>query len=523
MDFSVFLPVRGTPLSKKQRLFFCLLSAFAWGLAAHGVALVTKFTFQDELAYLFSVGSTVASGRWFLGCLGAFVRLLFGSPNFSLPLLSGFWILFLSGLTGFQIAELLNLRRKGALFLFCGLMVTFPVTASLFLYSFTAPYYLVGLCLTIAGASVLCRKRGVVPFLAGVLLVILGTAVYQSYISVFLCLLLLYFMQEVRQTQEWKFSLLLREILWYCGACIVMISGYLLSVRISTALCGQTLVNYKGLSTMGSVSITELLKRAKLAVYLFLFPKHSNSEAYLFPYRLIDCYYLCLAGLAVLGAADVIRYFRKSPLKGISLLLAFGCFPLAVNFIFVMCDPSEVYTLMQTAGIMPFLLLLHLADNCPPYVHKGFSLRKLVVALLAVFCVFSLRIDNAAYEKAELVQSRIQQYFTVLVAQIRGTPGYTADTPVAYIADTSAFGDSTFHQIEGFAELSVAPLRFDTTPFCIGNTWERFLDLRCGFAPPAADTSRFSDLPQVRAMPCYPDYGSIQMIDGTLVVKLTEP
>lgn len=366
MNFSAFLPVRGKPLSRQQRFFFCMLSAFAWGLAAHGVALVTKFTFHDELNYLFDVGSTVASGRWFLECLGALVRLLFGSPNLSLPLLSGFWVLFLSGLAGFEITELLNLRRKATLFLFCGLVVTFPVTVTLFLYSFTAPYYLAGLCLTVAGTSILCRKRGVAPFFGGILLVILGTATYQSYISVFLCLLLLYFIQEVSSAQEWNLPLLLREVLWYCGVCIIMILGYLLSVKISTALCSQELVSYKGLSSMGSVPITELLKRAKLAIYLFLFPKRSNPEAYPFCYRLIDCYYLCLAGLAVLGASKVIQNFQKSPLRGLSLLLALGCFPLAVNFVFVMCDPDEVYTMMQTAEVIPFLLLLCFADNCPP-------------------------------------------------------------------------------------------------------------------------------------------------------------
>lgn len=83
------------------------------------------------------------------------------------------------------------------------------------------------------------------------------------------------------------------------------------------------------------------------------------------------------------------------------------------------------------------------------------------------------------------------------------------------------FGDSTFHPIAGFTGLSIAPLRYDATPFSIGGAWQRFLDLRCGFAPPTADASQYADLPEVQAMPCYPDYGSIQMIDGTLVVKLS--
>ena len=104
MEFFSYLYCPWNPKSKKQRLYFCILSAFLWGFVAHGVALVTKFMFQDEPVYLFSVGSTVASGRWFLGLLGGAVRLFFGSPNFSTPLLGGFWILFLTGLASFQMA-----------------------------------------------------------------------------------------------------------------------------------------------------------------------------------------------------------------------------------------------------------------------------------------------------------------------------------------------------------------------------------------------------------------------------------
>ena len=58
----------------------CMVSTLLWGILAHGIALVTKFSMADEAHYLFSVGATVTSGRWFLGVLGAIVRWVFGSP-----------------------------------------------------------------------------------------------------------------------------------------------------------------------------------------------------------------------------------------------------------------------------------------------------------------------------------------------------------------------------------------------------------------------------------------------------------
>ena len=102
---------------KRASLFkLCFFSTFFWGLLAHGAALVTKFTFQDEVSYLFGVGSTVASGRWFLGVLGWLVRTVFGSPNFSLPLLGGLMILLLCCICSFQVLSLLNIRQGSPVF-----------------------------------------------------------------------------------------------------------------------------------------------------------------------------------------------------------------------------------------------------------------------------------------------------------------------------------------------------------------------------------------------------------------------
>ena len=39
----------------------CMVSTLLWGILAHGIALVTKFSMADEAHYLFSVGATATS------------------------------------------------------------------------------------------------------------------------------------------------------------------------------------------------------------------------------------------------------------------------------------------------------------------------------------------------------------------------------------------------------------------------------------------------------------------------------
>lgn len=499
----------------------CLTSTFLFGLLAHGMALTNKFAVVDELYYGFNVGSTVASGRWFLEILGGFVRWLFGSPNFSLPLTGGLLTIFFTALCSCVLVDWLELKRKHSWILVSGLMITFPVMSGMFFYNFTAPYYMVALLMLFLGARLLCRKRGILPFLGGVTLLLLSISVYQAFIPVLLGLLLTYFIREVITADPWNGKTLLREALWYCGAVILMIVLYFLSIRVSTGLMHQALTPHKGISSMGGATLGEYLHRVKLAYYLFLFPSRSVRDAFIFPYRLLDCYYLTLVFLAVLGTIAVLRMFRENRLKVFTLVLAFVCFPLAVNFVYVMCAEQVVYSMTQFGLLCPFLLLACLSDWQFSGRRIHIFTRRAAAILLCVFCLFSVRVDNAVYTKGLFVQGRAQSYFTALVAQIKGTPGYTADTPVVYLG-TEYGMDPTFHRIDGFGALAIAPLPHDASPFCISFHFEDFLHIWCGFEPPMASPENFVDLPEVQAMPCYPDAGSIQIVNGTLVVKFWE-
>lgn len=499
-----------------------MISSFAFGVFAHGMALLQKFAIADEIHYGFTVGSTIASGRWFLEILGRLVSFFFGSPNFSLPLTGGLLTIFFTGLCSCALVSWMGLKYKGSWILISGLMITFPVMSGLFFYIFTAPYYMFGLLLLIWGCTILSKKRGIIPFLSAVLLITLSISIYQGFIPLFLSLLLIQFIKEVVVSEKWDFRILVQEVLWYCCSCIAMILLYFLTVRLSTSLIHEELTNYKGINAMGTATIGDYLNRAKLAVYLYLFPLRSERYAFVFPYRMVDCYYLTLFFTVLLGLALMICQFRTNWIKSFTLLSVFVVFPLAANFIYVMCAQEDVYTLMQFGLLAPFILLVCLADWSLFSHHWNKLIQKVLCLLLSIFILFSIRTDNAVYTKAVFVQTRTRSYFTTLISQIKSVPGYTSSTPVAYIGNKLFWMDPTFQRIDGFGSLTMAPLPYDVTPFCIGDEWWEYLSLWCGFTPVTADSEDFVMLPAVQQMPSYPDSGSIRMINGTVVVKFLE-
>ncbi len=168
-----------------------------------------------------------------------------------------------------------------------------------------------GLLLIFLGGAILCRNRNIQAFVGGVVLVCLGLSIYQAFVSLFLSLLLIFFFREVTEQNEWTASKLLREILWFCGSCVAIALVYLLSVKISNLLNHTKLLDYKGISSMGSASISDYVGRIKLALYLYLFPNKSDRYAFLFPYRLADCYFWVIVCSALLISRTALRLRKR--------------------------------------------------------------------------------------------------------------------------------------------------------------------------------------------------------------------
>ncbi len=44
----------------------------------------------------------------------------------------------------------------------------------------------------------------------------------------------------------------------------------------------------------------------------------------------------------------------------------------------------------------------------------------------------------------------------------------------------------------------------------------------CGYDPVTLDETEFLERDEIKQMPCYPDYGSIRVIDETVVIKFAD-
>lgn len=505
---------------QKQRLFQALVYSLLFGLAAHGLALTNVFAFHDNVHYFFSVGATYSSGRWFLGVLDFLFTRFFGAPNCASPLFNGLVSLILSGLGAWVLAEITDVRKRSSLLLLSGLLVVSPAVVGLFGYMFTAPYYLFAQLLCLSAALVCQRRPDALGAAAGGLLLALSIGIYQSYLPMGLCAMLLAFAQELCSDEDGRTGTLLIRIARYAGAAVLGLVFYFLFNRLFLHLKGVSLDGYMGISQMGQKGFAAYLRRIPAAYHQFFSPGDGVWHVGLFPDNLRILYYLCQILTAALWVLLIWKLLRRCPAKGICMALVLLCYPLAANLIYVMCGSyDEMHLLMVCSLIMVFVPLPFLAEQAALPKPGKKVVQRVCAAVLALVCLSYVRFDNFAHTRVAVYQTRSTEFFNRMVLRIESTEGYSPELPVAYIGHRPS--SETFQAISGFDCDPVTPVLTHET-FLYSYTWKDFVSFWCGFSPTEADPAAFRENAEVTAMPCYPADGSIRIIDGTVVVKLSE-
>ena len=228
-------------------------------------------------------------------------------------------------------------------------------------------------------------------------------------------------------------------------------------------------------------------------------------------------YYLMLAADAVLGMILIVRTWKKNQGKALLTALLLALYPLGCNFIFVMS--AEVHSLMVYGQIMHAALFVWFADRVKfrlPTVRRAFSLA--AAMMLSVTCIMYARYDNQCYLKAEFQQQEAISWYTTLATQIKSTPGYRDELPVAWVNENES-RDLSLYNIDELDFLMISGYEANIQDYVNSWAWKEFAARWCGFRPETVSSEEVEKLPEVQAMPHYPDDGSIRVVQDMVVVK----
>lgn len=490
---------------KRRRVLAALAATAACSLMAHGFLFSNEFFSHDSVSYFtYSTGTPS-----FYLSIGRFLIPLYEQikGDVAAPWLIG--VLYVLWLTAAALAaaKLLEIRSGGGLALTCALLSTstaLTLTGATYVYCMDE-YAFALLCAV--GSAYLLGRRDWRARLGGGLLLMASLAVYQAY---FTAAAALCFLAVLRRTAAGEpLGRVVREGVTELA---LLAGSFLVYYGLWQGLCRAFGVSPRRVeeSLLGGGGVPALLREANVRYVTGLFDTGGVLGGLL----------AAVHGLLVLGLlfclVSVLRR-RELPAGNKVLLVVLVCLiPTAFNSVWVLMN-GEATGLMTFAGELLYLL----AAACrEPDRGRPVLWRTGAAVLLCLVVWQHVVFANQVYMKKELEKNTTLVLAGQVIGRIEAAEGYVpGQTPVAFAGrlDYNAVWTrdrAAFRDLDGAVGLRSGI----SATYNLGRYLTDYL-----YYPLVWDeTVDAAALPGVAEMPVFPAQGSTAMIDGVLVVKLSE-
>lgn len=503
----------------KKTWKIAFLSVVIIGLLTHLYKFTNYLPDRDSLLNLYHDQNIVGSGRWFLS-----IACGIGS-YFDLPMVNGVLSILYIALTMVILAELFHMENPVLIILSGGILAAFPGVTETFLYEYTADGYMLAMLLS-AAAVYLTRMRDKISwkaYLAAGICLCLSCAIYQTYVSFALILVLCHFMYELLENRwEWKFHLgwALKQVLLYAAA----MAAYYVIWKVCLAVQQVDMNDYQGISDMGTDLIGTFLAgfpAAVKAVLIFFLQWNVLKFGFTFYSVLNILFLLFCAGIFVTAAIRSGLLGRKPQLLlfGLSLLLFIPC-----CCIWAFVSKSILYRpmmLLALAVLYIFVLVLFERWASPRWANMAAILMTVIVfhfCLMANICYHYL---NQCYEQTYAIGIRMMLDIEEMdethdfdrIAVVGDS--WTEGTLVTY--DQEKQEQTPASSIDVISRYMYRNLMYEHLR--ITTVLKEFLGMDLEAAPWLEVLALEKD-PEVAQLPQWPEQGSMIVRDDTLIIRI---
>jgi len=489
------------------------IAGMVFGILAYMFAFTNKLVNHDEVFTLFFKGGSYSLGRWGLEIL----ELIF--PNYSMPWIYGIITIALITISVCVMISIFSIRSKLLQVLLAGSVMVFPSLIGTFTYMFTSSSYAVSFLLAVVAVWLLSKldKRTIIP---AFVCMVGSLSIYQSYIAVAASLLVLTLIQRLLKEED--IPSIVKSGVFFVLFLIVSLGVYYGATMVINRLRGVGFNSYAGGNL--SFSFAEIPQRIVLAYQNF--PKFFAGYRGLMPGAFSQLLHkLCLVLSALLFLLWGFSRKKLQLPRILWIIALIAVLPLAINCMYLFTTEDAVHTLVLYGFVTVYVLAVVIADLCISLVPEGRLLggcRQTVLNVmgfvLALIIAGNTYLANEAYLLLHLRYENAYSFYTSLVADIKMTPGFDENTKLAVIG---TFQEPSFY-LEKFPFSDHVTGTDGFLPDIYSK--DRFLEYYLGFPIPMASEEEISAITatsEYQEMARYPYYGSLQLIDDILVVKLS--
>lgn len=287
---------------------------------------------------------------------------------------------------------------------------------------------------------------------------------------------------------------------------------------------GGSMGSYQGMDTMGQITVGEFVDGVKLC-YQSFFALGREGMLYLNPTQFVVKAFLIITIVLAGSALFLLYVYREDWKKKLLMLLGIVLFPVAMFLIYIMAPKAYVYTLVIYPAVF-FLVFFAVwvdryAENMGKYSLFTSSMQWIAVILSGIILVVYIWYANGCYMCMEYTKYHDMAYFETMVTQIKSVDGYKDGMQVVFIGDEI---EDESNQMGGLIDKVFAMEGKSETHI---NSYSRLhlITKYLGYAPEFGgyeEIQKWMASEEVQEMNCYPNDGSIRIIDDTIIVKLSE-
>lgn len=497
------------------KLKYVMVSTLFFGLVAHGYAYFNSNFSQDSICslYIDSPDVMISVGR-FLRPVYRWIR-----GGFALPVLSGVLSLLFFGLAIYLIIDALRINKKTSIVLSTGILLTsssITLLTATFMHDIDS-YAFSMLLVSLGIWSTVKTNRGI--YFSPVLY-FLSLGLYQAYINipvfVFLVLALYYAIQGE------NIKRIILDLLKRIAMIAVSMIAYFVAYKIVLSVTGiAPLEIHNSPNNVLDISLTSIISRIirtfNSEFRWFFLPKNHYS-------MLNAILNVLILVLSVVMLVYLIKKNREKMAQNGILFIAciILLMPFGINVITLVSNQWHDLTIFSLFLFYVFFIFLYertaeVADWKTKQINR-FSIVLLLSIIIFNNCIYS----NEAYLKKELESQATLSTFTRLIDRIEQTDGYeVCKTPVVLVG---TFDNSNIaEKRKGFDERGLGLNSIFATTYW--GSYEAYFNNYLNYPINLLsenDSLIWQTNESVKAMPAFPHKDCCKIIDGTMIVKLSE-
>lgn len=504
--------------ARKQRFLTCFFWTFAFSMIANGFSFFSLSPIHDAVTHTVYPNPVwqVQLGRCFIPIYLA-IRGEIASPWFSGML----QILFLT-VSVYCLTEMIGSDNKLYVPLCAGFLAANLYTLEInALHSYFSDLFCFAQMTVSIGVYLIYKTISKTRILLAFFAFYISFGVYPAFSTYGICLFVLYALITVIADNGFQKDLLKRFAVWIL-VFLAAVAAYWVTSKLTLAIYHtEAGAQNWSIFSFASKSFSWLLSRVKANYKRFLKVMFYSTGNLGTHFGIASVLFAVLAGISFLVYA--VKTKRKKWVYGLAAVCV-----LAYPFISTLVNTmSGVWTFRTVAAqflIYPFMLavVFRISDPDRKYfgnIKTGHYASGIAVLLSAVVILTNIQYSNGAYTLQKLLYDRTIYHTGRVIEDMQEYTEYDLDRAKIRICGVFRF-DSKLDEAENKYSI-IGGLTYDTginlpSTFA-GMTNLMGVPLNHWSTIPA----ELKEDPEVKEMPCYPNPGYIKLVDGKLIVKLS--